>query len=220
MKRASFVLVVPLFALGASVATVDAQEVDRPIHVGIMGGATAPLSILNDASSAGWNLGALVRIGAARSPFSLRLDAQWIQLGHSNNLFACLTAGFPLCEEPVSFNFRVIDGTANVVYTIHQSPQGKYYLIGGGGVYGERATLAVGGSRSTATKFGMNAGAGVDLRLGSFSAFLEARYHNILTRLGDRQLRESRSEVAIPAIRADQYGLRVLESLFLSREFS
>ena len=146
-----------------------------------MGGGAFPVGILSDATTSGWNLGALVTIGSPSAPFALRIDAQWMQLDHQSNLIACLTpVGLPECSEPIEYDFRVIDGTANAVYSIPSESSIKFYVIGGAGVYGERTIADIDGSRSTATKFGLNAGAGVRVHLGTVEGFLEARYHNIV----------------------------------------
>jgi hypothetical protein len=182
MKRPSFIVAVLLLVSSGFVTSSSAQdEADRPVHVGIMGGGTIPVGILADATKSGWNLGALVSIGLPSTPFSLRIDAQWMQLGHQSNLIACLVAiGSSGCPEPVEYDFRVIDGTANAVYTFPAESPTKFYLIGGLGVYGERTIADFDGSRSSATRFGLNAGAGVRVRLGTLDGFLEVRYHNIV----------------------------------------
>ena len=183
MKRSSFIVALLLLASSGFVSSSSAQdEPARLVHVGIMGGGTIPEGILADAAKSGWNLGALVSIGSRSGPFGLRIDAQWIQLGHQNNTRACLNApaGFVECQEPIEFDFRVIDGTANVVYTIPSARPTKFYLLGGPGIYGERTTSHFDGAHSSATKFGLNAGAGVRVRLGTVDGFFEIRYHNIL----------------------------------------
>jgi len=180
MNRPSFVIATLLLISSASIVALPAQEFeDRAVHVGIMGGGTIPLSILSDAAKSGWNLGALMSAGTPSSPFSFRLDAQWIQLGRQGHLVFCELIVGP-CPEPVDFDFRVIDGTANGVFTFPSETGTKFYVIAGAGVYGERTTRTIDGAHSTATKFGVNAGAGVHFRLGTLGGFLEARYHNVI----------------------------------------
>lgn len=182
MIRPSFVAAGLLLVSSGFIASSSAQdESDRKVHVGIMTGAAIPEGILSDATSTGWNLGVLLSFGSSSAPLSLRIDAQWIQLGHQSNQVACLNSpGFVECPEPVAFDWRVIDGTANAVYTFPTTGSTKLYLIGGAGVYGERTIENLDGSRSSATRFGLNAGAGVRVKLGASDGFLEIRYHNIL----------------------------------------
>jgi opacity protein-like surface antigen len=160
-------------------AAVHAQG-SRPVHFGVMGGLTVPVALLSEASSAGWNLGALVNVGAPESPLSFRVDAQWHQLGGGGGVIGCSFApGGGFCPEPV--DVRIIDGTANVVYTVGSDSPTNIYLIAGAGVYGERAISPANGSRGNATKFGLNAGLGVRFNLSSsLGGFVEARYHNVL----------------------------------------
>jgi hypothetical protein len=75
---------------------------------------------------------------------------------------------------------QIIDGTANVVYEFQVSPETKFrpYLIGGGGVYNIKAKPDIGGSIS-ATKFGINAGAGFNIQASGVGLFVEGRFHNV-----------------------------------------
>jgi opacity protein-like surface antigen len=152
----------------------------RPVQFGVMGGATLPVGILRDASKVGWNAGALVNVGASESPLRFRVDGQWHQLGGGGGVIGCsFTPGGGFCPEPV--DVRIIDGTANVVYTVGSNSPTCIYLLAGAGVYGERATAPANGSRGNATKFGLNAGIGLRFFLSSsLGGFVEARYHNVL----------------------------------------
>ena len=180
MIRASCVAVL-VSTLVATIAPLSAQGVDsRPVHFGVMGGVSIPLGLMSDASQTGWNAGALVRIGFPGSPLSVRIDGQWHQLEGNGSRNACplgVVAGAGFCPQPI--DVRVIDGTADIAYTFGHAHPG-FYLLAGGGAYGERATTPSSGARGSATKFGLNAGAGVTFRVGSLGGFLEARYHNII----------------------------------------
>jgi hypothetical protein len=168
-------LVVPLAA--------RAQQ-SRPVEFGIMGGAAFPISRLTEAATSGWNAGALVSFGAAASRMRVRIDAQWMQLPgkQPGQLFACEDRRVdpPICAPPVQFDFRALDATANVVYTLPSGIAAKLYVIGGAGVYGERATSTSDRSRTMSTKLGLNGGLGVKFRTRTLGGFLEARYHNII----------------------------------------
>jgi hypothetical protein len=157
-------------------------QADRPVHFGVMGGATIPRDLLNDAAKSGWSLGALVSFDTPLEPLSFRIDGQWIHLpGRSGNFIACgLTPDSLGCPEPIGYDFRVIDGTANAVYTFGSGLPTGLYVIAGAGVYGERTTSTFDHSRSSATKFGLNGGIGVKFRIREFGGFVEARYHNVI----------------------------------------
>jgi hypothetical protein len=165
----------------ALVAPVRARaQQSRPMQVGIMGGAAFPISLLGDATTSGWNAGALVSFGAPASPVRVRVDAQWVQLPGKQpaRLSACVDT--PICPVPVQFDLRALDATANVVYTLPSAIAAKVYVIGGAGVYRERATSSMDQSRTMSTKLGLNAGLGVKFRTRTLGGFLEARYHNLI----------------------------------------
>ncbi|HET7601322.1 MAG TPA: outer membrane beta-barrel protein [Gemmatimonadales bacterium] len=70
------------------------------------------------------------------------------------------------------------NGTANVLYEFGRTRTSKVvpYVIGGAGVY----SFAGRGADGNAYHFGLNGGAGLNLRLfGPGSFFLESRFHNV-----------------------------------------
>lgn len=149
-----------------------------------MGGAAFPISVLSDAATSGWNAGALVSFGASASPIRVRINAQWMQLPgkQPGHLVACDVQRVDpgVCPQPVEFDFRALNATANVVYTLPSAIAANPYVIGGAGVYRERAVSSFDQSRSMSTKLGFNAGLGVGFRTRTLGGFLEARYHNII----------------------------------------
>jgi opacity protein-like surface antigen len=168
MKRSAINAAVLGLILSAAAAPVSAQAiVSSPVRFGIMGGATIPLSDLSDFNKTGWNAGALVTIGVPLVPVSFRIDGQWQQLQHKSAVFA-------------PADLRIIDGTANVVYTFGAALPTKFYLIGGAGVYNERFKDPDSDISASGTKFGLNAGAGFKFQLTGFATFIEARYHNVI----------------------------------------
>lgn len=168
MKRTAITAAVLGLILSAAAAPVSAQAiVSSPVRFGIMGGATVPLSDLSDFNKTGWNAGALVTIGVPLVPVSFRIDGQWQQMQAKNDV------AFPA-------DLRIIDGTANVVYTFGAALPTKFYLIGGVGVYNERFKDPDTDISASGTKFGLNAGVGFKFQLTGFATFIEARYHNVI----------------------------------------
>jgi opacity protein-like surface antigen len=170
------------FALTAALAPLSAQSSDgRSVHIGAMAGGSIPIGILSDASKAGGSAGLLVSFGHSSAPLRLRIDGQWHHMGEKGALVGYLRApggGGGYLPEPIAM--RILDATANVEYDFRRGSPTIFYLIGGAGVYAERATASAYNSRGDATKFGLNAGAGVRVKLGALDGFLEARYHNVL----------------------------------------
>lgn len=167
MKRTAISAAVLGLVLSAAAVPISAQAiVSSPVRFGLMGGATVPLSDFSDFNKTGWNAGALVSIGVPLVPVSFRVDGQWHQLKAKNIEGAA--------------DSRIIDGTANVVYTFGAALPTKFYLIGGAGVYNVRFTDPNdSGVHASGTKFGLNAGVGFKFQLTGFATFIEARYHNV-----------------------------------------
>ena len=113
----------------------------------------------------------LVNIGVPLVPVSFRVDGQWQQLKGKD-----FDAGEGLITHD---DFRIIDGTANVVYTFGAALPTKFYLIGGAGVYNVRRKNDDLDLNENSTKFGLNGGVGFKFQLTGFSTFIEARYHNV-----------------------------------------
>jgi opacity protein-like surface antigen len=188
MKRTAITAAVLGLIISAAAAPVSAQAiVSSPVRFGIMGGATVPLSDLSDFDKTGWNAGALVTIGVPLVPVSFRIDGQWQQLDHKSGV-----------EFPA--DLRIIDGTANVVYTFGAALPTKFYVIGGIGAYNERFKDPDTDVSASGTKFGLNAGVGFKFQLTGFATFIEARYHNVIhgTDVGDTSSGDARSLQFIP----------------------
>ena len=179
--------------LSATAASVSAQAVvSSPVRFGIMGGATVPLSDFSDAAKTGWNAGILMNIGVPLVPVSFRIDGQWQQLKGKN-----FDAGKGLITHD---DFRIIDGTANVVYTFGAALPTKFYLIGGAGVYNVRVKNVDLDATASSTKFGLNGGVGFKFQLTGFSTFIEARYHNVIhgTDIGSSNSSNAKSLQFVP----------------------
>jgi hypothetical protein len=196
MTRTAIHAAVLGLVLSATAASVSAQAiVSSPVRFGIMGGATVPLSDLSDEEKTGWNAGALVSIGVPLVPVSFRIDAQWQQL--SGKDFSTLGGAGGSSSFP---NLRIIDGTANVVYTFGAALPTKFYLIGGAGIYNERFKDPNSDAHADGTKFGLNAGVGFKFQLTGFATFIEARYHNVIngTSVGDGDNSNAKSLQFVP----------------------
>ena len=192
MNRTSITAAALGLVICAAAAPLHAQAiVSSPVRFGIMGGATFPLSDLKNDAKTGWNAGALVNIGVPLVPVSFRVDGQWHQL--QGKTFDA--GGFADRTD-----FRIIDGTANVVYTFGAALPTKFYLIGGLGVYNERAKDQLSDISASSTKFGLNGGIGFKFQLTGFATFIEARYHNVFkgTAIGDVNSDNAKSLQFIP----------------------
>lgn len=133
------------------------------------GGVGIPLGDFDDVAKLGWQGTAAVSFAPANMPIGFQLDGSY---GRYSD------------DSPLDLKSQFIYGTANVVYRFATAPETRFrpYLIGGGGVYNLKATGSdVIGDPGSETKFGVNAGAGFDIKAGGAGLFVEGRFHNVFT---------------------------------------
>jgi outer membrane protein with beta-barrel domain len=137
------------------------------------GGLGIPLGTFDDFAKMGWMGLAAVSFVPNGSPVGIQFDGQYQQYKFDGG---------------GSFKERFLIGTGNVVFKFKTSEESAFrpYLIGGGGVYNVKDTRSttVGGVTSTngsTTKFGLNAGAGFDIKAGGAGLFVEGRFHDVFT---------------------------------------
>ena len=135
------------------------------------GGLGIPLGSFDDASKMGWHGLAAVSFVPNGSPVGIQFDGQYQQYK---------------VDGTGDLKNRFLIGTGNLVYKFKTSEESRFrpYLIGGGGVYNLKTTgnvtpgtLFEGG----VTKFGINAGAGFDVKAGGAGLFVEGRFHDVFT---------------------------------------
>jgi hypothetical protein len=162
LKR-SLYLAIAAIALVAAPRVSHAQlGLVKPFQLGVAGGGALPMSNLSTTSNTGYNGTVAMGINLPFIPVGLRVDGAY-------NAFGSKAAG--------GAKLRVMSATGNLVWGlpgIGVSP----YLIGGAGLYLPTVT-APGFASTTEHHFGWNAGAGVNLPLSVFKAFVEARYNRI-----------------------------------------
>ena len=153
-------------------STLCAQGIEnRALNVGVMGGLTVPTHYLAD-SYGGYdthingNVGAFFSVPLPHTPLNLRIDGQWQDLTSRGGALAS--------------NYRIIDGTADLVYAFANAPRTNFYIIAGAGVYRERVRTDFADYTASATHYGYNGGVGVNVRFSRFATFLEARYHYVV----------------------------------------
>lgn len=133
------------------------------------GGVDLPMGDFDDAANTGYHGLAAVTFTPATWPVGIQIDGNYGRFPDSS---------------PADVNLQTIYGTGNIVYRFQTSPESTFrpYLIGGGGVYNLKATgNDVPDGTDSSTKFGVNGGAGFDIKAGSASLFAEARFHNVFT---------------------------------------
>jgi hypothetical protein len=171
MKRILTGAAVLGFAVLASSSAAAQEQVSRsPIQFGVMGGVGFPTGDFNDLLKTGWNAGALLNLGFSNSPVALRVDGSWNQFDFKN-----------VDNSP---HFRVLDATADAVFTFPSKSPAQFYILGGAGVYNFKVTGDDNNfdfSSGSTTKFGLNGGVGVKFTAGPVAPFVEARYHYVFS---------------------------------------
>lgn len=170
MKRLLF-LAIATIALVAVPSVSHAQLGLKPFSLGIAGGATQPMSATKDGAEMGYNGTVALAINVPLIPLGLRIDGAYNQFG---------------AKTGVAGKLRVASATGNVVWRLPSvliSP----YLIGGAGLYMSSRSLPGATTNPTSNDFGWNAGAGLNLPLSVFHAFVEARYNSVKTDTGKMQ---------------------------------
>lgn len=137
------------------------------------GGVGVPLDNFDDSNKTGWMGLAGISFVPNGWPVGLQFDGQYQQYKF---------------DQSESLKERFLIGTGNVVFKFKTSEESTFrpYLIGGGGVYNMKATGTddLGGlvdTDNSTTKFGLNAGAGFDIKAGGVGLFVEGRFHDVFT---------------------------------------
>ena len=102
----------------------------------------------------------------------------------------------------------MIGGTANAVFAFPSAAVARPYLIGGLGLYNGKTSLDGFGSTESQTKFGANAGAGFDLKLGSAALYAEGRFHAIFKGAVDTETLDETTAYMIPLTVGLRWSLR------------
>ena len=154
------------FTLVAGAAGAQQQS---PFTFGFGGSVMVPvgdareggLGDMGPSLSPGWQGMGLFQIRPFGNTLGFQLDGTYQRVGAAAMSFA---------------GRQQFNSTANVVYEFGHTRTTKVvpYIIGGAGVYSFRGHFD-----SSSTRFGLNAGAGLNLNFGPGSLFLESRFHNV-----------------------------------------
>ena len=137
----------------------------RPLSIGIGGGATFPTGDLHTSANTGWNALGTLALGSLMQPIGLRLDVAYNRFGARG----AAPAG-------ASSNLSVGSATLNASYRLPMTDSPfSPYLIAGLGAY--RTDCSGGIGCASTTRYGWNVGLGTKLNLLGAQTFLEARYH-------------------------------------------
>jgi opacity protein-like surface antigen len=165
-----------LFAALGIATSVSAQT---RLHAGLGGGATLPLGSTSDALKTGWHGMVSLLVLPGGSPVGIQIDGMYHRI-----------PGDPDVLGTDDLDTQIINGTVNAVFKFPVAEESRFgpYLIGGVGYYNFKAVGddVPSGVDDSSSDFGLNAGAGFDIALGSRAGlFVEGRFHNVFTDVED-----------------------------------
>lgn len=182
MQRTSIVAVLTLVLAASALPLVAQGDNSRSVHFGALFGVTSPVGRVADYTRRDMNVGALVTFGAPMSRWNFRIDGQWQRLAarqsYNGASLACGGCHAPI--QPDAQSYRVLDVTTSAVYNLMPASLTDVYLIAGVGVYNENQYDPNSATNASATRMGINGGAGIRFRLAGLQPFVEARYHNMI----------------------------------------
>lgn len=158
-SRAAAMIAV-LLATIAVCRPAAAQLGVMPLHIGAAVGGAFPLSDFGNAFNTGFNVTGTVAVTPPLIPVGFRGDVVYNQFGSKGTSSA---------------NAKIAGASANAVFGLPGvivTP----YVIGGIGYYHVSSSLT---GTTASNHFGFNAGAGLNVPLLVFKAFVEARYYRI-----------------------------------------
>lgn len=165
MKRTSLTLTVATVATVALFASTTSAQSSRPVTLGISAGASIPIGDFGDVYNTGFNGTASLGFNSVGTPLGLRIDGMYNKFGGRDDL---------IVPRP---DYTIFGANANLVYSL--PGQGiRPYLIGGGGIYGQKPDV---NGAETISDFGVNGGIGAAFPLSGFNTFIEARLHHIFS---------------------------------------
>lgn len=158
------------------------------VQLGIGGGLSVPVSDAKDALKNGYHVRGIVKVKPAAFPLGFRGA-----LGYQK---------FDLKQLPTGTTGtgNMLSGLAGLTYGIPVGPVRPYILASLGAFRVESKFDSTGTeAKANQTKFGIDAGVGVEFRLSSMNGFVEARLENVYTNQGfDRSLTDRNSTRIIP----------------------
>ena len=163
-------VVLCLTPLAASAQVGLAQ---RFVTVGVGGGMSVPVNDAGTAFNNGFHMQGFARLNMPSLPVMPRFDLNFSR--------------FDLNEAQLGIPgpSQILSGLANLQMTVLPLGPVRPYVIAGLGAYHLKTeTEGISPSSISNTRFGINGGAGVALRLGRINGFVEGRVDNVFTEKG------------------------------------
>lgn len=138
----------------------------------LFGGAVMPTGDAGDALNTGWTAGAALDMHVPVTPFGFRVEGAYARYGVQG-----------LSGSGITAHTSDLGVNANVVMTVVNAGLVKPYLTAGPSWSNIKVSASDGTSSGSdsESKFGFNAGGGIDFGLGGLGARIDLRYKRIST---------------------------------------
>jgi opacity protein-like surface antigen len=153
----------------------------RPVSFAFGGGASVPIGSYKDALKAGWNGQGSLIFNLGSLPLALRADLNYNRFTFQENLTFSSGGNGSTFATSGDITQEILGGLANITIPF---PMGRVTPYVTAGLAGFNIKTALGDAVAGAdddseTKFAVNGGVGLSLRLLGASAFIEAKLNNI-----------------------------------------
>lgn len=162
---------------------MNQQGSGRPISFAFGGGASVPVGTYKDALKAGWNGQGSIIFNFAGFPLALRADLNYNRFTFKKDLPFIPGGSTSPITTTDDISQQILGGLANITIPINIGPISPYITAGLAG-FNIKTTFSdavAGAEDETDTKFAINGGAGLSMRLMGASAFIEAKVNNVYT---------------------------------------
>jgi opacity protein-like surface antigen len=162
---------------------MDQQGSARPISFAFGGGASVPVGTYKDALKAGWNGQGSIILHFAGFPLALRADLNYNSFKFKKDLPFSPGGGTGTINTSDDITQQILGGLANVTIPIRMGPISPYVTAGlaAFNIKTKLSDAVPGADDQSDTKFAVNGGAGLSMRLMGVSAFIEAKVNNVYT---------------------------------------
>lgn len=154
----------------------------RPISIAFGGGASVPVGNYKDVLKAGWNGQGSLIFNFPGLPLALRTDLNYNKFTFKSDVQLPTTGGGNITTTD-DVTQQILGGLANITIPFNMGPISPYVTAGlaGFNIKTKLGDAYPGAEDESDTKFAVNGGAGISLRLMGASAFIEAKINNVYT---------------------------------------
>jgi len=167
----------------AAQARMNQQGSGRPVSFAFGGGASVPIGTYKDALKAGWNGQGSLIFNLPGLPFALRTDLNYNKFTFKQDLPFSTGGPTGTVNTGDDLTQQILGGLANITIPIPMGPVSPYITAGVAGFHIKTnfGDTSSGIEDQSDTKFAVNGGAGISMKLLGASAFIEAKLNNIYT---------------------------------------